>query len=169
VGLVALSPTYTRQRLSDAVEDGLLTAEQAEFYRKASVSREPGRRGSVWLFTDRASLAMAPRVGYLLENWGGEGINMGVRSRTPEMDLLEHIGEPTVVVANLDLSIHCGSAHPGVLHGAVKRILGHQDHGTAVKSAITVAASYIESIEHPGSPFWQHYVWTPRTGYRYLP
>ena len=167
-GLQPLSRELAMQRLTDAVSDGYLTPQQAAFYAEKADPDDPGRNGMVWLFTDRHSLSDAHQVGYLLENWGGEGINMDVRPHTPEMDLLEQIGTPTVVIANIDLVLHCDHAHPGILHAAVQQQLG-RNAGTTIKSTMAVGADHISSIEQPGSPFWKRYVWTPRIGYRHLP
>ena len=112
-GLQPLSRELAMQRLTDAVSDGYLTPQQAAFYTEKADPDDPGRNGMVWLFTERHSLSDSRQVACFLENWGGEGINMDVRPHTPEMDLLEQIGTPTVVIANIVLVLHCDHARPG--------------------------------------------------------
>lgn len=119
----------------------------------------------VWFFTERAALSQAPQIGYLVEVWGGEGINMALRGGSPEMERLERVGIPSVVVAGIDLDRHCDYAHPGILAAAVRQ-LRSGDGGTSIMSHSTVGPEWIEAVEHPGGQFWEQYVWTPQGGYR---
>jgi hypothetical protein len=164
-GLQPLSIEFTHQRVRAAVLDGHLTEEEGAFYGQTALPREKNRAGMVWFFTDRVSLAKAPQIGYLVEVWGGEGINMTLSSRSPEMRRLEGVGTPSVVVAAIDLDRHYDYAHPGVLAAAVRQ-LRCGEGGTSVMCRSAVEAQYIESIEHPGGEFWDRHVWTPRDGFR---
>jgi hypothetical protein len=110
-------------------------------------------------------LASATQIGYLVEVWGGEGINMTTPSHSPEMKRLERIGEPSVVICALDLSVHCQYGHPGILTAAIRQQLTGSG-GTSLQSGVTVTAEHIGGIEHPGGSFWDQYVWTPRAGFR---
>jgi hypothetical protein len=165
VGLRPLSPEFTRERLRHAVEDGHLTHEEAAFYGETALPKARNRAGKVWLFTDRASLANAPQVGYLVEVWGGEGINMALSSRSPEMERLERVGAPSVVVAAVDLDVHCQRADPGILTAAVRQLQSN-DGGTTIQCGTTVGPEYIEAVEHPRGSFWDRYVWTPKQGFK---
>jgi hypothetical protein len=70
-GLRPLSPEFTRERLSNVVADHHLTEQEAALYAKTTLPSAVNRAGRVSLFTDRASLASAPQIGYLVEFWGG--------------------------------------------------------------------------------------------------
>jgi hypothetical protein len=164
-GLRPLSPEFTLARLTHAVEDGHLTDQEAALYGNTTLPKARNRAGRVWLFTDRASLASAPQIGYLVEVWGGEGINMVLGSRSVEMDRLERVGTPSVVVAAIDLDVHCQRAHPGILTAAVRQLLS-KDGGTLIECGVKVGPEYIEAIEHPGGSFWDRYVWTPKEGFK---
>ncbi len=164
-GLQPLSTRFTGERIANAVADGHLSAEEAVVYSKTDLPRSSSRADRVWLFTDRSALAIGPQVGYLLEVWGGEGINQELEKGSPEMQRLESVGTPTVVVASLDLGIHYRRGGPGLLAAAVQQ-LRCGSGGTNVQCEITLAPAYIEAIHHPGSDFWARLVWTPRTGFR---
>lgn len=163
-GLKPLSSLFTDERLANAVADGHLSKEEAAFYGQTELPSDANRAGIVWSFTDRASLAVASQIGYLVEYWGGEGINMDLDSRSSEMERLRWVGTPSVVIAALDVSNHYQSGHPGVLSAAVRH-LRTKDGGTSIASKVSINPEYIEAIEHPGGTFWNQYVWTPRRGF----
>jgi hypothetical protein len=165
-GLRVLAPDFTRERLLRAVSDGHLTPDEGELYGKTDLPEEANRAGLVWFLSDRASLRMPTQVGYLLEVWGGEGINMAHSSKSPELKRLEAVGVPTVVIAALDLTLHYHAGHPGVATAVVRAALG-ADAGTSIASRIDVGPEYIESLEHPDGSFWNAHVWTPTRGFRY--
>jgi hypothetical protein len=99
-----------------------------------------------------------------VEGWGGEGINMAWDSRSPEFKRLESVGRPSVVIARLDLRIHCERATPGILDAAVQRLVSGRG-GTTIQSLNPVEPEFIESVEQAGSPYWEKYVWTPHQGF----
>lgn len=165
-GLRLLTPELVQRRLQDAVTDELLTPDEADFYGQTRLPQDTHRGEMLWFFTDRASLSDAHQIGYLLEVWGGEGINMALHSHSPEMKRLERVGTPSVVIANLDLSIHHEHGHPGILEAAVQyQVTGKG--GTTIQSTRKLDPENIESIEQPGSAFWRRYVWTPRNGFQF--
>lgn len=165
-GLLVLSPELAARRLEAAVTDRHLTPEEGALYSRTKLPRDPGRRGMVWFFTDRASLSDAHQIGYLVEGWGGEGINMAWNSRSPEYKRLETVGSPSVVIASLDLRIHCERASPGILDAAVQYLVSGTG-GTTIQSLKPVEPDYIESVEQAGSSYWNKYVWTPRQGFKF--
>lgn len=67
-GLSLLSPELATRRLKAAVADGHLSREEDALYSRTKLPSDPGRRGMVWLFTDRASLSNAHRSGI---SWKG--------------------------------------------------------------------------------------------------
>jgi hypothetical protein len=163
-GLVPLSRAFTEIRIANARADGELTVAQEEWLFAVNVASDPNRQGHIFLFTDRAGLSKASSIGWLLSAWGGEGMNMGVETRSPEFRVFGSIGTPTVVVAAVDLAIHAARIHPGVALAALKRFRSISD-GTSIVSQAAIDAEYIERIEQPGSEFWNRFVWTPRGGY----
>lgn len=164
-GLRPLSLDFTETRIANAREDGEITQEQEEFFRKVHVASDSNRQGLIFLFTDRAGLSNAPSIGWLLSAWGGEGINMGVETKSPEFRVFESIGIPTVVVATVDLDLHASRIHPGLALAALRKLHG-STQGTSIVSEVTISGEYIERLELPGSKFWELYVWTPRAGYK---
>ncbi len=163
-GIRPLSREFTRERLVNAVADVHLTEQEAALYEQATLASEANRAGMVWLFTDRASLADASQIGYLVEVWGGEGINMAFHSHSPEVKRLERVGTPSVVIVAIDLCVHYQRSHPGLLTAAV-RTLRLNGGGTSIQSSVAVGPECIEAIEHPGGLFWNLYVWTRRGGF----
>jgi hypothetical protein len=163
-GIRPLSHEFTRERLVNAVADGHFTEQEAAFYAQTTLASEVNRAGMVWLFTDRASLASASQISYLVEVWGGEGINMPFHSHSPEMERLKRVGTPSVVIVAIDVGVHYQHSHPGVLTAAVRTLLTN-DGGTSIQSSVTIGPEYVEAIEHPSGLFWNRYVWTPRGGF----
>lgn len=144
-GLLLLSPELAVRRLEAAVADGHLTQEEGATYLRTKLPRDPGRRGMVWFFTDRASLSDAHQIGYLVEGWGGEGINMAWNSRSLEYKRFERVGRPSVVIASLDLRIHCERASPGILDAAVQYLVSGTG-GTTIQSVKRVGREYIQLL-----------------------
>lgn len=90
-------------------------------------------------------------------------MNFGVESRSPEFHLFETIGIPTVVVVNVDLTIHAARIQPGLALVAVRKLQRRTDE-TSIVSEIAIGRECIERLEHPESEFWDRFVWTPRNG-----
>lgn len=164
-GLIPLSASHTKVRLERAAESGDISGEQRDWLLREHLAHDPNRAGQVCLFTDKASLNVAREVGWLLRAWGGEGINMSVHTGSPEFQVFETIGIPTVVIAALDLSVHGGRFHPGLVLSAL-RTLKSDDGGTSVYSWTGVGPNNIIGLEHPNSKFWIEHVWTPAGGFR---
>lgn len=163
-GLKPLSVEFTQERIRSAVADGHLTEVEGAFYGQTTLPRDENRSGMVWLFTKRASLSQPAQIGYLVEVWGGEGINMALSSRSPEIRRLERVGTPSVVIAVIDLSRHCDRSYPGVLAASVRH-LRYGDGGTSIMCRSIVGPECIESIQHPGGEFWERHVWSPSSGF----
>jgi hypothetical protein len=164
-GLVPLSSTFTRIRLQRAAEDGEITSEQRDQLLDSHLADDENRAGQICLFTDKASLSDSGQIGWLVRAWGGEGINMSVHTQSSEFRMFESIGVPTVVIASLDLRVHGGYRHPGLVLSAIRTMRGDAG-GTSIYSRAPIGPENIVSLEHPNGEFWSRFVWTPREGFR---
>lgn len=160
-GLRTLSPELVADRIDGAVADGHLTPDEGRRFGITRLASSYNRRGYVWLVGCRSDLADIPAVGYLLSVWGGEGIYMNWHSRSAETKRLEQIGTPSVVVTLLDPSNDPYRAYPGLLAAAVAAY-STRSRGVDICALAPIPVDRIESIEHPGSAFWNRYIgWHP--------
>jgi hypothetical protein len=109
-GLRALSGELVRDRINAAREAGEITADLAAQLQLAHVfsdgdhTKYYNRENRVCCVLGRQLFRRDPRaVALLLNTWGGEGIYMSENGYALR-PVLEHIGQPTIVVALLDLS-----------------------------------------------------------------
>lgn len=91
---------------------------------------------------------------------------MAWNSRSPEYKRLESVGRPSVVIAGLDLRIHCGRASPGILDAAVQHFV-RGSGGSVIQSLNPVGPAYIEIVEQDGSSYWKKHVWTLSGGFKF--
>jgi hypothetical protein len=166
-GLLPLASDHIKRRIDRILERRLITKELKLRLLDSTAGDETNRLGQIWLFTSTKSLQDPRKVGWLLSAWGGEGINMRVGSRSPDFQVFESIGVPTVVIVALDLRIHADSIHPGLALSALRTLLG-LDGGTSIVSGQPIIPEHIIGIEHPSGEYWIENVWTPLGGFKIL-
>ncbi|MFJ4410922.1 hypothetical protein [Streptomyces sp. NPDC088910] len=170
-GLRLLTVDLVNERLDQAYERGLFTAEEHTLIReKNCLTPQPsrwGRRADQVCFT-LSEAAMVHNVDSgerLLTFWGGEAIYWLYCETHPEIGRkLRTMGRPTIVTALLDLS------DPGkhriyksLINTFVGKALGNEEVDADVLYFEPVPPERIESVVHPGDPKYDRFPALRRT------
>jgi hypothetical protein len=162
-GLLPLTPDLVESRIAAALAAADIDDGDAALFRRTSVFRADGGRGrrdQVCLILGDTPLQQARGVRDLLGTWGGEALYAA--SREPR-DRLMRLGEPTIVVAHVDLMAagdHRTYPHlQKVLCGAR---LGLSDTWADVMYRSAIPPGQILDVCQPGDAGYDRFARLPR-------
>ncbi len=159
-GLLLLTERLVNDRIENAIVHGDISRKLGDELLKAHVfsTREhDNRENMLWFFL--STYVLRDRVGsvwILMRFWGGEAISFSDKS-LGYLELLEELGQPTIVVVDLDLSgsnrVH--RASPGLLRAFVGRYLGEKDADSVIRYVADVPGERVVDIWQPGHPKYE--------------
>lgn len=147
-GLRALGPELVTDRLAAAHQLGYITdVEHDALLAGKTLTRN--RVDQVCLFLSATTIIRdADGLDRLLNTWGGEGIYWRYADSDSHLrEKLRSLGHPTIVVAQLDLTVPPRLlVFPGLANAFVGAVLGLADVGGDILYSAPVSATYIERL-----------------------
>lgn len=158
-GLRTLGPELVEDRLAQAHQLGYITETDHDTLL-ADKTLDTNRVNQVCFFLSATSITRDARGLYqLLATWGGEGIYWKHADTGNILgDKLRSLGLPTIIVAQLDLTVPAKLlVFPGIANAFVGAALGLTDVGGDIFYFAPVPPTGIERLVQPGDPgFPQH-------------
>lgn len=162
-GLSVASQDLVENRINAAFERGQIGSDERAELLRNTVFRHgdaSNRIGQVCFVLGRSDFDDRPNnVWHYLTEWGGELLSNGSKEIRP---VLRRIGRPAIVVAGVDLSVHC----PSFVHDRVLRSFITAKHGRAAASGIyyrdSVGSNKIIDIWQPGHAEYDRHSQLPR-------